>query len=148
MVKVLLRGPAGYVGEFLLAFEVLLGEGESRFRFVELGLNRSDFRRTAAFLGIVKAGAGLRQLFNSLIVRCFFGGVVESEKAIASSNLGSTLHREGLDSASERRGDIDKFPLHVALHRARRRLIATGKKRSHGDSDKSVREQMQPRFKN
>ena len=126
-------GAAGNGGEFLLAREFLVGEGEGGLGLEELGLGGLDFGRAFAFFQVLQGGAGLGQLFGGLIARRLFRDIVQGEEGIAGADAEAALDGEGAERSGGGRGDIDILPFHVALHGGGRRPAAAGEEAAGGE---------------
>jgi hypothetical protein len=63
---------------------------------------------------------------GGLGARRFFRDIVEGEERIAGTDAPAALDGEGAECSSLRGGDIDVFPLDIALHGGRGRPAAAG----------------------
>ena len=79
----------------------------------------------------LECGLGKSQCCVGLIERCFFHGWIKGEEQLPGGNLLPALHGKILENAGERRTDVNKFTLDIALVAIVRCLIATGDKPNH-----------------
>ena len=82
---------------------------------LEPGLEGGDFRRAGSLFQVLQPGAGGMQPGQGLAPGVGLGAIVQGEKGSAGLDPGTLFHGELFELTGDRRGDVDEFPLDIAL---------------------------------